>query len=288
MARHLFLTLVCTLAFCNTSRLSAQEVFPEGQRLKDAVAIALARAVILLPEYPSLGFARGLNTLGAYIDEKESTSIRLSLEAGQSYVFIGGGDRYTVDLDIIIKNNNGEIVAQDSKTDNNPVVVYKPETSGTFSVALRLYESSTYGAFGAITWLVNGKNISIPVENIGRALGRTIDAANILENSVDIHFHNQDGQWCLFGAALGEKDHSEIYNLSLGSESHWFISAGDRSTSDLDLYLFDNNGLVSQSTGTETIPLMNFVTYSSALYKLKTTNYEGTGASMVFTLIMTQ
>lgn len=62
----------------------------------------------------------------------------INLTAGRDYIFAGACDSDCTDLDIHIMDTNGDIVASDTDSDDNPMVRYSPSQSGKFAVIPKL------------------------------------------------------------------------------------------------------------------------------------------------------
>jgi len=84
------------------------------------------------------------------LTEGQEESFSTILEAGRCYRILGVGGASLTDLDLLLRDENGNEVAQDDATDNVPVLgrdaVICPRWTGPFSVTVRAYRGS--GPYG--------------------------------------------------------------------------------------------------------------------------------------------
>lgn len=73
------------------------------------------------------------------------------LSTGRNYVIIGACDEDCSDLDITVKSATGSVVANDTATDDHPVVNFQPPRNGRYTVEIKMYSCSQnpcYFGFG--------------------------------------------------------------------------------------------------------------------------------------------
>lgn len=84
------------------------------------------------------------------LTEGQEESFSTILEAGHCYRILGVGGASLTDLDLVLRDENGNAVAEDDATDNVPVLgrdaVICPRWTGPFSVTVRAYRG--HGAYG--------------------------------------------------------------------------------------------------------------------------------------------
>jgi hypothetical protein len=66
----------------------------------------------------------------------------VQLTAGKKYRFLASGDDGAIDVDLRVKNADGDVKAKDDLEDKNAVVNYTPKVSGRHTVEIRLYDST--------------------------------------------------------------------------------------------------------------------------------------------------
>jgi hypothetical protein len=106
--------------------------------------MALQAQTLAFDMVPSSFLEHGVLTEG---QEESFTTI---LEAGRCYRILGVGGSSLTDLDLVLRDENGNAVAEDDATDNVPVLgreaVICPRWTGPFSVTVRAYRG--YGPYG--------------------------------------------------------------------------------------------------------------------------------------------
>ncbi|SEH04454.1 Uncharacterised protein [Candidatus Venteria ishoeyi] len=70
--------------------------------------------------------------------------INTTLYKGYDYVIIGAGDSSVKDLDLKIYDGNWNLVNQDSKTDNIPIIKASPRWTGRFHIKVKMYNGNGY------------------------------------------------------------------------------------------------------------------------------------------------
>jgi hypothetical protein len=60
----------------------------------------------------------------------------VTLYKGNEYRIIGCGDRASADIDVVLHDSEGNVLAQDESENRQPVVTYKPSATDTFFVVI--------------------------------------------------------------------------------------------------------------------------------------------------------
>ena len=207
-----------------------------GQALERVVR--KAKAVTATEDY---GFMQGGCVFGVMLAPGASVSETLPLKKGGSYVFIGGGDSTTRDVDISITDSAGRVMEKDTGSDASPVVLFEPKQSGTYKMTLRLKSSKSGKAFCAATVLRSG-GAKLPIERITEAAVK-VGAASALffEASQGGRFNQDSNTWALYGVVLSSKEQAQSDYKRYGVGNRVFVAVGDDRIKDLDLYLLDGN-----------------------------------------------
>ncbi len=74
--------------------------------------------------------------------EDEATSIAVRLEAGTEYRLSGLCDEDCGDLDLVLRDPQGQTVVEDVLPDALPVLMFEPDEDGEFELAVTMYECS--------------------------------------------------------------------------------------------------------------------------------------------------
>ncbi len=73
--------------------------------------------------------------------EKWVVLYSIQLTADKEYVFLAAGDNDAKDVDLRIQDSNKNEVAKDDKVNPEAVVVFRPKTSGVYTISVRLFDS---------------------------------------------------------------------------------------------------------------------------------------------------
>lgn len=76
------------------------------------------------------------------LDEGEHRIYLLTLYAGNEYRILACGDNTLENIDLVIYDADGKLVIQDTTTDKQPVVEYKPVNTDTYYVAVHAVSRS--------------------------------------------------------------------------------------------------------------------------------------------------
>jgi len=89
------------------------------------------------------------NYIVGRLDDSATDSWTFHLSAGTSYMIIGVCDEDCADIDMVVRDENGRVVAEDSADDDVPVVQFTPTSSGRFSIRTTMYDCrAAYCYFG--------------------------------------------------------------------------------------------------------------------------------------------
>jgi hypothetical protein len=91
------------------------------------------------------------NYIVGHLNSGNSDSWTFPLTANTEYLVTGACDNDCSDLDIFIKDANGNTIAQDTSTDDIPMVRFTTRAAGRYTVDVRMYQCSVnpcYFGFG--------------------------------------------------------------------------------------------------------------------------------------------
>jgi len=83
-------------------------------------------------------------TRTGYLREGENESFSITLYSGNTYAFMGYGDKHISDLDVKIYDEDWELVKEDKKSDEDTFIGFTPKWSGKFYVVTTAYIGSGY------------------------------------------------------------------------------------------------------------------------------------------------
>jgi hypothetical protein len=109
------------------------------QQLQSAQAVAAQQGFQLVGQPFSGSLAQG-----------QSWNVPAELHAGYDYRVLGVCDRDCADLDLVVFDNNGVQVAQDTATSNQPVVAVAPVYTANFTVQVQMFNCTIAPCYYAI------------------------------------------------------------------------------------------------------------------------------------------
>ncbi len=195
----------------------------------------------IMTEDSNLGLIRGVSFFATFLPANGSVQLTASLEEGQAYCLIGGGDEDCVDLDISVFGPDGEPVASDTLEDPRPVVDFTAPTEGAYTVKLELFNPEV-PSFCAMAILGTGA-WTCPTESMEQALVKFLATAEAMnEQTGALSFHDESNQWCLYGGVMESGGSLLMSTITLEEGAHVFLASADDDIQDLDLYLLDGEG----------------------------------------------
>jgi hypothetical protein len=112
----------------------AQQVWSQLQKMREVYSEATLQNYII-----------------GHLADDRSDSWTLGFAAGATFVLGGACDTDCSDLDIIVKDEAGNIIAKDDTDDDVPIVRFTTKAAARYTIELKMYECSTstcYFGFG--------------------------------------------------------------------------------------------------------------------------------------------
>jgi hypothetical protein len=85
------------------------------------------------------------------LNSGRTDSWTFTLDQGTGYAITGACDEDCTDLDIVVEDANGNVVARDEADDDRPIVEFSPNRSASYTVNVKMYscvEEPCYFGFG--------------------------------------------------------------------------------------------------------------------------------------------
>ncbi|HEX4611700.1 MAG TPA: hypothetical protein VH092_26120, partial [Urbifossiella sp.] len=139
------------------------------------------------------------------------------------------------------------------------------------------------GGFGTIGILKTG-GFEVPVRNQATALANLVTEANRVDRRVkeDVFFSSGGNQWAVFGSIIPSGSDLTINNITPGDGQRVWVTGGDTTVEDVDLYLYDsNNRLLAKDEDDDARPLISYRTKLDQRYSVRIKNVRSRGASLV-------
>lgn len=268
------------------------------RRAMDSVGQALDRTITkakkvtgnaaFKKQFGTYGFFEAGCVFGVRLRPGKSASESFQLNAGQSYVLIGGGDNAARDVDVYLTDSKNRVVGKDTEADASPFVLFKPKSTGRYRMWLRL-KASQGGTSSFCSMVVLRKGgYNLPLERITQAVAKAAVASALLFKSVNGGRFNQDGDtWALYGAVLKPRQSVASDAKTYRSLNRGFVGVGDNSVKDLDLFLLagGTNKRVASDTKSEGAAMLLYPT-SRKSYSIALQNNYSTGPALVMAVLV--
>lgn len=209
----------------------------------DAFRTALARTVEYADDalglHPELGYAPDSSALlGARLGAETQSRMGLTLEAGKKYVFLAksSGD---IDIDIVLHDEDGRIIARDVESDGMPVVVYEADRGGRYTIELR--NASGRATYAVMAMLETG-GARLAARFVRQTLTRLADAADGVSRG---GFDERSG-WSFFATLLHQGETHRFSGLPTHGRRGRVLMVADRDARDVELEVRGSDGAVQR------------------------------------------
>jgi hypothetical protein len=234
------------------------------------------------------GYNEGISVMAAWVRQGEKVTFKLTLTGGVQYMFLAGGDLDALDVDLFIRDSQGNVVAKDDRVDPDAAVGFTPPVTAEYIMEVLLFQSKRgVPCICAATILKKG-GWNLPLANLDQAARNFVDVLSKADNELQRRFnkrldlHREPGQWGMFGAVLPQGQTTDVFNLSLGRGRRAFFATGDNNAQDVDLFLLDNNGTRTIKEDVRTDRDASFVHEPGpGLHRLRIRNFQSNGNSLV-------
>jgi hypothetical protein len=278
--------LLLGIAMCIVVFMANAQTWTPGTYLQQAMRATLGSAHLMEITSTTLGFARGNNFMGAFLQVGGSVSYRTTLVYGKKYAFIGGGDNDATDIDITVTSPSGTEY-KDVKPDKVPIVQFTAYSSGEYTIKLSMPAASRQ-SFCCLAILIEG-GYAISENTLSTTVNKMINYANSVNSTTSqtINFHDLSNQWCLFGGFVNKGESVSVSSLNLGYLDHIVIASGDNNINDLDLCVYRNSTAIVCDRDDDPRPYTSLTSYGSG-YEITAKNYDSDARSFVMFCILTK
>ena len=275
---------VCALAILVCSPSFCQADWPPGRHMAESMAINLGLGANI-EKNSNYGF-HDTCYLGAFIRPGNNSFLTMQLDAGQDYLFTGAVHQ-GCDLDIIVEDSSGRVVARDTKADNIPIVVFAPNYTDKYTVRLKLH-SAAQAQFCGMVLLKKG-GWSIPVANLGTAGESILELCQQIARKRNTRFLEVPGEWALIGQVMKSDTSTTFSGIRLGGGRRAMVAAGDNNSDDIDLVVSRDAKFPAQlisDTQRDNIPLVDLQANETSSYSVETRNVRSSGATIIMTALL--
>lgn len=284
MALFAGLALALTAALPTAS--TAQDQWEPGRHMTQAVARVMG-SVRGLSEISEYGYADDVCIMAAFVQPDKKVAFERNFRRGEEYLIVGGGDDDVKDLDLEVLDANGRVIDHDEETDATPLLLFTAPQTGRYTIRQHLYDAPV-GSFCVVAVMQRG-GYDVPITNLVDAAGSLILMANVVDENVTeiVSFQDGDNQWAIFGGIIDEDESLTITNMNPGTGRRVFIAAADTNSSDIDMFVLDEDGdIIDSDEETDATPIVDVRTKSSQSYGMKVTNHTSRGPSLTLMSIL--
>jgi hypothetical protein len=269
-----------------TPSLRAADEWTPGQNMRSSMVRLLA-PVSTIVDKGEYGFSQTAY-LGALLRPGGFSFLATTLNAGTTYLFIGAGSQPARDLDIVIEDDAGRVVASDVRADAIPMVWFTPGRTGRFTLRLKL-AAANGACFCGMTLLEKGGGWQIPARNLDAAMDNMIAHCEGVASQRAAKFLDVPGEWAVIGTILREGKSEIFSDIRLGQGRRVIVAGGDTVTRDIDLAVFEDGpkrSILNADEDADASPLVQCVADAEKRYGVVIRNAKSDGGTMIMTALL--
>jgi hypothetical protein len=257
------------------------------------MAMALERLLIMAQRVNNstdFGFDdKGSTVMAGFLTTSHSQKSSRPFEAGQTYAVIGAGST-EANVDIVVRDSAGNVVAADTEPDGNPTVTFTAATTDNYSIELSVVGQEQ--EFGAVVIMQQG-GLRIEAEILQAVFQRLLDAGAFASAKVQemgfpngLVFHESD--WAVQGTILYAGEAIRQRGIRLEGNAAVFAAVSHEESLNIDLEVIDAN---SGQSWADNEPDSNPIVIvdqpdASTTYDLRVIYGQGESATLATSLIL--
>jgi len=221
-------------------------------------------------------FAAGMTLFGPVqtgrLRTRRQKQFNFVLNGGQCYKVIGVGDATVQDLDLFVRVRN-QTVAEDTATDNFPVVSFCPAVTTRVTVRVLMFAGQGEFALGIFNGNGNGGVVPPPVVS-------AVDPNALVQRLASVASRNAAGFFALGNPTVGSLQQNASRSISVPLSQglcYKFIAVGGAGVQDLDIHVNVNGGRVAEDTATDDFPVASYCAPTNQVASVQVFMYRGTG-----------
>jgi hypothetical protein len=257
------------------------------------MATALERLLIVASRVDmttDFGFDdKGSTVVAGYLRAGRPQHIERPFEAGKTYAIFAAGAT-EANIDLMIYDSAGNIIAGDDETDGRPAVTFIAPADDSYKIELSVIDQDE--EFGAIVVMQDG-GLRVEANILQSVFQRLLDSGELASNKVQemgfpngLVFHEND--WAVQGVILYPGEKITQRGIDLASNSAVFAAVAHEDTFNIDLGVKDvNSGQVWADTEPDSNPVVIVdEPDENSDYELEVIYGEGDGPTLATSLIL--
>lgn len=257
------------------------------------MAMALERLLIMAGRVnvsTDFGFDdKGSTVMAGFLTTDHPQKSSRPFEAGKTYAVIGAGST-EANVDIVVRDSSGNVVAADTEPDGNPTVTFTAATTDNYSIEMSVVGQAE--EFGAVVIMQQG-GLRIEAEILQAVFQRLLDAGAFASSKVQemgfpngLVFHESD--WAVQGTILYAGEAIRQRGIKLGGNSAVFAAVSHEESLNIDLEVIDaGSGQTWADAEPDSNPIVIVDTPDpSTTYDLRVIYGQGESATLATSLIL--
>lgn len=223
---------------------------------------------------------RGFNETGdlyeGSLDDDGEENVWITLSGRGSYAILGACDEDCGDLDLFLYDEDGDEVDSDATIDAEPVVEVDNRRTQDYRVRVRMYNCGTEPCYYAFAvYRRGGGDGRGRAERGGGSLRQRVRRA-LDEAYFDVladRGYEETGD--VYEGALDDDEEENIWVTLRRNRSYSILSVCDEDCSDIDLFLYDDDGdEIDSDTSIDEVPVVRETPNRTGEYRIRVRMYS--------------
>ena len=180
----------------------------------------------------------------AFIAKGSFASMNTPLEKGVPYAILGVGDDDATDIDVIVQDSKGNVMAQDLDDSDTAVATFTPRYGGNYTVFVNLPASEAETSACSLSIFRKGGGFKLTNDSVKNTTDTMFDAVQEVHNKYETIYHSGTGQWAIVGSVLKSGASSTFSGMPTKEGFYAFLAVGDEDMRDLNMKIRDANDKV--------------------------------------------
>jgi hypothetical protein len=232
---------------------------------------------------------KGSTVMAGFLTTSHSQKSSRPFEAGKTYAVIGASST-EANVDLIVRDSAGNVVAADTEPDGNPTVTFTPTANDNYSIEMTVVGQAE--EFGAVVVMQQG-GLRVEAEILQAVFQRLLDAGAFASAKVQemgfpngLVFHESD--WAVQGTILYAGEAIRQRGIRLGTHSTVFAAVSHEESLNIDLEVIDaGSGQSWADSEPDSNPIVILDTPDpNTSYDLRVIYGQGDSATLATSLIL--